>query len=59
MVLALDWGHVDREGPVVADLFELRDEFAVVDLALADADVEIAVGGITDIKTQLPFKCWN
>ena len=39
VIETFQWCHVYGESAVVSDLGELLDEFAVVDLALANADM--------------------
>ena len=50
MIDAFLLGDVDREGPVVVELLELRDQAAVFDVALADADLEGLFVGVAELQ---------
>ena len=44
VIESFEWRHIDREGSVVTDLLQLLDQLSVVDLTLADADVQLLLG---------------
>ena len=50
MIEAFNRLHVNRQSPLVADLFQLADELAIVDFSLADTDLVLVLRRVAQVN---------